>query len=248
MIKDNKNPMLEQLLSWISTGMLKRHFAGVHWRGQENFHKRDAGVPTICMVNHSCWWDALLAFYLSYDLLKIDTVAMMEECNLARYRFFTWIGAFGVKRDSPREAVKAMHYAVDQIKSAERVLWLFPQGIMLPNDVRPLAFYQGTARIIEKLGRACVIPITHRYEYLQEQHAEAFTEIGEPIKIEVDASFSVKTCTAELQAVLTRQLEGLKADLVEGRLEAFQTTLAGKLSASTRYDRARGLKVEHANL
>ena len=71
---------------------------------------------------------------------------MMEESQLRRYFFFSWIGCFSVDRHHPRAAMQSIQYAAHLLKEHPgRMVWLFPQGEIAPNDRRPLVFFRGAA-------------------------------------------------------------------------------------------------------
>lgn len=221
--------------------MFRRHFYAHHLRGYETLKQVDPGIPLIFYANHSSWWDGLLAFHLSHDIFGMDTLLMMEEKQLRRYLFFCWIGAFSVDRENLQDVTAAIEYAVSEIRGRRHVLWIYPQGILLPNDVRPLTFYNGAAYIARNLGTVQLIPVTHRYEFLGEQRPEIFTHIGPLQKVEAGKDFDPKALTRELEKNMTLDLNILREDVVAGRVHAFKTTLQGDRSTNVKYDRFRGM-------
>jgi len=217
--------------------MLRRHFEGVYVSGSEGVQMLDRSRPIIFYGNHSCWWDGLLEFFFSHDLYDFDAFLMMEEKQLVRYPFFRWIGAFSVRREVPREGVAALRYAADLFDRPNRVLWIYPQGVMKPNDARPLGFYTGAARLTHMVGGAQVVPVAHRYEFLMEQRPAAITAFGAPFFEE--GTEGPRRRTDELENRLIELLDEVRCSIVSDGLNRFSRVLKGKTSTNVSYDRAR---------
>ena len=183
MMPAKKHPRIERVMAAMNRRMLRHHFHGVHAGGIDHVAALDRTRPIILFGNHSCWWDGLMEFFFSADVFHLDAYLMMEERQLRRYGFFRWIGAFSVDRQSPRDAVRSIHYAASLFDRPGRILWIYPQGVMKPNDARPLEFFSGTARLIELLRDPQVLPVAHRYEFLMEQRPEAFSLFGPPVDV-----------------------------------------------------------------
>jgi len=237
MIEASKNRLFERLFLEYTRHSMRAHFAGVHVGGTENVERIDRSLPVILYCNHSNWWDGLIALLLSRQVLHIDSYVMMEEKQLLRYRFFRMIGAFSVVRESPRQAVRSMRYAVSLFTKPNVGLWIYPQGVMLPNDVRPLKFYPGVARIAAMLGRVQLVPVAHRYDFLMEQRPEAFTLIGEPWV--PGSNWSPERLTAELEKRMTQLLDKLRCAVTNKEPLAFTRLLHGQASVNSSYDRYR---------
>jgi 1-acyl-sn-glycerol-3-phosphate acyltransferase len=238
MMPAHKRPALEPLLAALNRRMLRKHFHRVHAGGLEHVRALDRTRPIIIYGNHSCWWDGLMEFFFSADVFRFDAYLMMEERQLRRYQFFRWIGAFSVNRDSPREALRSVQYAASLFDRPGRVLWIYPQGVMLPNDVRPLGFYGGTARLMELVDGAQILPVAHRYEFLSEQRPEAFSLFGPPVP--AAGSQGRRATTARLERVLTELLDSLRCSIGSGQTEGFVSLLEGSSSVNVRYDQMRG--------
>jgi chlorobactene lauroyltransferase len=237
MIEARKNRLFEHLFLAYTRRSMSRHFNGVHVGGWENVRRLDRSLPIIIYCNHSSWWDAMLAFVLAKQVLDVDAYAMMEEKQLRRYAFFRRIGAFSVDRESPRSAVASMRYAASIFTKPNVALWIYPQGIMVPNDTRPLNFYPGIARIAAMAGQVQCVPVVHRFEFLMEQRPEAFTMIGEPWLLQ-DAGKPGEV-TEALEKKLTALLDTLRCAITKNEMQGFTRILSGRSSVSTRYDKLR---------
>ena len=237
MIEARKSKAFERLFLVYLTRSLRKHFAGVHVDGARNYERVDRSRPVILYCNHSNWWDGLIAFFISQKLLHIDSYLMMEEKQLRQYQFFRRIGAFSVVRESPRQAVESMRYASSLVTRPNAGLWIYPQGVMAPNDVRPLKLFQGAARIATMRPDVQLVPVAHRYDFLQEQRAEAFTLIGEPWV--PGPAWGHAELTAEMEKRLTTLLDKLRCAMTNGELQGYTRLLSGRASVNTLYDRFR---------
>jgi chlorobactene lauroyltransferase len=235
MIKARKNKFFENLFSVYNTRILKKNFFRLLISGDEKLSPWNKDCPAIVYANHSNWWDGLVAFYLSKVLWNIDAYVMMDIEQLSKYSFFKWIGAFSVNRNSPKEALESVGYSIDLLKDSNRVLWIFPQGVMQPNDYRPIMFYSGISKIAQEVGELNLIPVTFKYEFISEQRPEIFISAGEIKHItHVD---DVKSFTEILNTGLVTQLDILKHKISKSETGNFRIILQGKKSLNKSIDK-----------
>lgn len=239
MITAQHSPLFDRLFRIFNRRLLKKHFAAVRVAGLEALGTLDHTLPVICFGNHSCWWDGLIEYYIARELLDVQPFLMMEERQLQRYRFFRKIGAFSVRRDSAREAYASLRYAASIFDHPRRWLWIYPQGVMQPNDVRPLHFERGTAVLASLLQQgAQMLPFAHRYEFLSEQRPEAFTLFGEPFA--AAPPIATRQLTRRMEEAVTALLDTLRRHVAAERTDLFTVVLRGSLSTNVRFDRFRG--------
>jgi chlorobactene lauroyltransferase len=236
LIESRKNRLFEAIFSLYLKRLLKKHFHKIHLSGTENFSGIDAAIPTIAYVNHSNWWDGFIAFYLAKEIWNVDSYLMMDIEQMEKYKFFRRLGVFSVDRNSPQSAMESIDYAAQLLKNSNWLLWIFPQGVLLPNDTRPLRFYTGVSAIVEKLGCVNLIPFAMKYEYMMEQRAEIFLQLGKAEKIEEPVK-DKKEFTSGLQNNLTMELESLRSKITANDLESFQTIFYGKDSRNKTIDK-----------
>lgn len=235
MIEANKNIVMERMFSMYNKHILKKQFYKIHLKGANNVINRDKSLPTIMFGNHSNWWDGFLAFYLSFDLWNTDQHLMMDLKQMRKYKFFRRIGAFSVNRESARESYESVLYAAKLLKNKNSMLWIYPQGEMLPNDVRPLKFQSGLTKLIEMTGKINLMPIVLNYEFMMEQRPEIFIDVSESIT--VDEKLAKQEKTAYLNKVLTELLDEQKKNIVNGDLQGYVEVLRGKISRNKIIDR-----------
>jgi 1-acyl-sn-glycerol-3-phosphate acyltransferase len=219
MLKAKKSVWFEKIFAAYNSNLISRRFNSLQVSGLDFLHKRDKNLPLILFANHSSWWDGLVAFQISRKV-KLDSFLMMEEKQLRKLRLFRKIGAFSVVREKPREALKSIVYAADILREKpNRVVWIFPQGEILPNDIRPLGFYNGLTKIIKKVGICSVIPVAMRFEFLDDFKPDIFVKIGEPNIFNKDGNFLSKKTTFLLENKLTETLDFLKTQIVTNNLD-----------------------------
>ena len=218
MLEANKSKLFEKIFSVYNTNLLKRRFHSFRVKGLKNLHRRQTSLPLIIYVNHSSWWDGLAAFQISRKL-NLDSFIMMEEKQLRRFFLFRKLGAFSIIRENPRSALQSINYAVDLLKNSDRVLWIFPQGEILPNDLRPICFYNGISKIIQKTGKCSTISITFRYEFLNDFKPQIFANIKQSEQIHIENS---KELTKHFESKTTENLDELKKDILNKRFDEYE--------------------------
>lgn len=210
MLKANKSGWFEWLFAFYNRNLLKRRF---HSLNITNLNELREQKPQIIYLNHSSWWDGLIAFELS-QIIKADSFVMMEEKHLKKLFLFRRLGAFSVVREDPRQAIQSIDYAVKLLReNPSRTVWIFPQGEILPNDRRPFHFYRGLARIVEKVGGCIVIPCAIRYEFLGDFKPEIFVKIGQAEHYSADGDFKPKNLTSNFERQMTENLDSLKRNV-----------------------------------
>ncbi len=142
------------------------------------------GQSILLLPNHSSWWDGFI-IYLVNDLLWEKTpFVMMEEKQLKRFPFFNRVGAFSIRPGDRKDVEDSLDYTAGLLEDPSHLVFLFPQGELLPWHRRPLVFRQGFQKILTKTrGTPVVMLCGIRLEYTVDQRARiflAFREAGLP--------------------------------------------------------------------
>ena len=196
-------------------------------------------LPVLLYLNHVSWWDGYMPFLLTDEVWRRESFVMMEEPQLRRYGFFRYCGAFSVDRNDPREGLRSVAYAAELLRGQPgRLMWIFPQGAIVPNDRRPLQSFAGAAHIARRAAPVCCIPMALRYEFGGEQRPQALIRIGAWHVVEPGSG--VKALHAEMDQRLERELDALRDDAVDGAVAAYRTILRGRQSVNVVWDRVRG--------
>ena len=216
--------------------------------GVEHLEALDPARPAVGCVNHTNWWDGFVLYVLSHRLLSHDIHLAMEETNLRRYRFFTWMGVFGIDLTGRASALPGMRYAVRLLREktrggAARLAWMFVQGRLLAADV-PVEVKPG-ALFLARQTDARVLPVVLRYEWLKESRPTIFVRIGAPMGPDAQAG--------ELAAVLAALYARVGHALEPLDLSGYRPLYGARLSMNKRWDRLlhalgrRGEKFEEHN-
>jgi chlorobactene lauroyltransferase len=241
MIAARKFPLGEKLVWLLINTSFHKHFDRIFFRMHSELTAEQRALPIIICANHSSGWDGYVAALVERHL-KLDCYLMMEEAQLKRYFFFTWIGCFSVNRQNARSAIQSLHYAASLLKQhPQRMIWLFPQGEIAPNDHRPLKFFSGAAYLARLSAPALLFPLATRIEYLAEQRPDLYISLGEPLlvgKEELQAPNFLKSYTQILQENVTAELDQLRADVIASDYSSFTQILRGWASTNRIFDAA----------
>lgn len=227
MLTAKKSLWFEKVFAVYNRNLFKRRFHSFAAAGLENLTEKIAPIkPLIIYANHSSWWDGLIAFEIARRA-GLDSFILMERKQLEKLFLFRRLGAFSVVRENARSAVESINYAVRLLdENQRRALWIFPQGEILPNDARPLKFYRGAARIVEKSAVSiAAVPLAIRYEFLGEYKPEIFVKIGAPDIIANDKRFDSKELTKHFERQLTETLDELKTDVLTKNLNCYENII-----------------------
>lgn len=242
--RDNKNWLGGWLVGRaLMLPALRRAFRGVYaWVDPQTRRlSRRADVPIIFCATHSGWWDGHMAYILDRAVFHKDPYVMMEERQLARYAFFTWVGAFGIVKERPRAALASLQYASELLLRPDAALWMFPQGSMSHQDARPLRVFGGATNIAGRLERCALVPVALRYDFLREQAPSAFARVGAPTIITQTARPTSRELTSSLSEAMTAVADKLQEDTYSNSLDAYRCILTGRGSVNANWDRVRGL-------
>ncbi|MBM4173572.1 MAG: hypothetical protein FJ212_04370 [Ignavibacteria bacterium] len=249
MIEAKHSPLWRRLLGWYFTRSLRKTFYACRVKGESHLKPwktdrtpSDHPIPLIVYCSHGGWWDAGLAIALTNAHLGVESYGMMEEKQLKKYRFFAKIGMFSVHRSNPRSAVQSLHHAVNLLRNTSKVLWMFPQGELIHQEMRPIHAYSGIGNLVEMLGEAWCVPVSIRYDFLKEQQPEAWVSIGEP-ELLSSVSFSKKQdITEHISRRLTDLMDEVRDEIMHHRVQGYRTVIKGKTSVEKRWDAVRGME------
>ena len=238
MIPAKKNRLVQEWFRGYARSYLRRSFHRILVTGEM---PGPLDGPTLVCVNHSSWWDLLLAFWLSRDVLDWDGYGPMDERQLRRYPILTRIGVFGVDRESLQGGREFLEYARRVMAGRKLALWITAQGAMVSNDRRPVRFYSGVAHLAQALGDCRVMTLALDYEFWDEKRPEAFVSFGPVRRIEAGPHFSRRALLQELETGLEGQMDALAALRRQRDPSLFRVVLDGRGGISPVYDAIRRL-------
>lgn len=165
-------------------------------------------LPVLYLANHSSWWDGLIIFLLTEKASELDHYMMMEEKQLKQYAFFRKLGAFPVHKENLKSVKQALMTAKENMQAGGAV-WLFPQGKIMHQDVRPLELEGGASFLVRQFEQVVVKPVTLHYTFNQFQKPTVSALFGEDTLV----------CGGELRS---KDVTNLLSDLLETQLNAHQ--------------------------
>ena len=213
---------------WLSF-VLRRRFHNVYLLGAENIDLLEGTHPVVGCVNHTNWWDGFVLYVLSHRRLSHDIYLAMDEANLRRYRFFTWMGVFGIDLSDACAVVPGLRYAVRLLRGAARtprLVWIFVQGKLLDPRV-PIEVKPGASFLARQSG-AQLLPLVLRYEWLLESRPSIFVQIGEPMPPD--------TAATDLATVLNRLWGRIDTAIHPDSLHRGMPLFGERLSMNKRWD------------
>jgi chlorobactene lauroyltransferase len=183
--------------------LLKKSFYNIELFGSPPEYNPE--YPVILAPNHSTWWDGFFVYLINALYFKKNFYIMVKEKQLAKYKFFTKLGAFSVEQQSPKKIIQSLNYAVDLLNNEQgnSIFTIFPQGEMLPNNIRPLQFNKGIAKISQMYGKPLnIIPVAMKVELLAEQRPSVFFKFGKTFISNKDNPPNMELLSAEVTHLL----------------------------------------------
>ncbi len=182
MIKANKSHWAKILFHFYIMRLLKKSFHQFHLFG--DFPKLNQDIPVILIPNHSTWWDGFFVYLLNEKILKRDLYLMMLDSQLAKYKFFARVGAFGITPGDKKKVIESLNYTSKLMRKKNSLICIFPQGELLPWGKRPLNFKSGIESIVRLFEKDIdIVPLAIRAEFGSGQKAEVFFEFGKQIRV-----------------------------------------------------------------
>lgn len=218
---------------------LRRSFHTVHLLGAPPTFTDDGRTPLLVCLNHSSWWDVLLAFRVEKEFFGWERYGVMDARQLERYRFFNNLGMIGVDRTGLQGAKEFLDYAETLLRGQRRALWLTPQGAMLSNATRPLVFQPGLAHLAQRLGRFHLARVALHYEFWDDKLPEAFVSLSPVDLVEIGADFHRRDFLHTQERLLTAELDTLLAAVRRRDPTEFVPLLRGATGISPTYDLIR---------
>ncbi len=206
----------------------------VEWKLRSNFRGLwasgalpEGDEPLLMYANHTSFWDGFAAHAFSEHHGR-DGYALMEEHNLARYRFLTRLGAFSIRRGDARSARETLKYAAQLLTRPRAAVCVFPQGGLAPRARAPLQLEGGVELLARITGVRCV-PMAMHFGFFEHEYPDIVLHVGA-----AHAPESLTSMSARLDALVTSQ-----ANLTS--VDGLTSLLHGRRSVSERWDAARRL-------
>lgn len=193
-------------------------------------------IPILFCLNHSNWWDAAFVVWLSIRYFKIDSYCLMELKQLQSNKFFNSLGAIPIVREDARQSLNAVKFASDIIERQNKALWIFPQGEIVQNDLKPYKFYSGITHVISSLEKVHLVNLFFEYRFTSEQRPEVFIDFFDHEIIENQNRMDKKTMIKNLEQKFESVHDSLVDKILRNDLKEFEVILQGKKSIDKKPD------------
>lgn len=221
MIRDAKGGLFTSVLDWYIGRKVRAAFRGVWVRGE----LPSARDGLVAYLNHSSFWDGFIAHQLGH-LGGWDAYAVMEEANLAKYRFHTRIGAFSIRRNDARSAFETLRHARAVLARPNACVVIFPEG-QLRAGQGPLGPLSRGVELMARTSHRRAVPIAVRYAFLEHELPDVLIEVGQPHEPGPLSRFERGLTEVYERVMSARSTDG------------FTLRIKGKSSVQERWDAAR---------
>lgn len=212
MLKDAKHKGFDKLFYYYNRlYLIQRHFHFVGIAGQLQPQATE-DRPILYLMNHSSWWDGLLAYHAARTITSGEHFFMMEEEQLRKYYFFRKLGAYSINRHDTGDIRASLRYTADLLHQGGRV-WMYPEGEILPLEHRPLHLKTGVGIVLRLCPEAVVVPVTLYHGLFRHSKPEATLLVGSVVSRAWHA-MDRSAIGKELQAVLGEQLEDHRSRII----------------------------------
>ncbi|MBL7999943.1 MAG: lysophospholipid acyltransferase family protein [Candidatus Kapabacteria bacterium] len=202
-------------------------------------HSAEQNIPIIFYATHGGWWDAALAIHFSLNRFRRTTYGLMEYKQLVKYKFFTKIGMLSIVRENARSALTSISIAANLIQNTGSLFWIFPQGEIVHQDKGAIEVFPGLSLLLRACRKAYCIPVSMRYDFLQEQRPEAFIRFGKPELIVWDGSHSIQEMTEIFRQQLAAEAMENRHAVIGDVTSGYEKILDGTLSMEKVFDRVK---------
>ena len=238
MIKARHNRALLSAFRRYNRAYLKANFSRLLLSGSLESLKGEPDVPLIVCVSHTSWWDLLTGILLEESSGR-NSITAMDERQLMRYRFFSWMGVAGVDRTSLRGAREFAEYCREFLNTPSAALWLTPQGEMVDPRVRPIKCQPGVGYLIEKLNCVDLITVAVEYQFWTDKSPVALISVSDPIRLQSAHGSTRHSLVSRVAREMEAQANKL-AEIATARDESlFTPLLKGTQGIQPVYDLAR---------
>jgi len=168
------------------------------------------------LATHSSWWDGMILFHLDQTCFRHDPYVMIDQAGLARFPFFSRLGAFSVDRTSFSDIKTSLQYAKAQLQNGSSV-WMFPQGEERHQEERPMHLASGATQLMRHADTVSLVAFYYSYGHEQQPDVYVRTRRFYPLSDE-RSSVQVKRLTVELTALY----DDIRADAMAERVDLYR--------------------------
>ncbi len=238
------SPSLLRWFTWYCRRYLRRHFHSLRV-SRAGRAPRTTNRPLVIYSNHASWWDALVCLVLKDIFFPGRTAfAPIDAAMLERYKFFHYLGFFGVEQQSPRGAARFLRTSEAVLQSAQNLLALTPQGSFADVRQRPVRFAGGIGHLAARVPHALFVPVALEYVFWEERLPEILVRFGPAVDARrPEVGFSdAGRWTRFFEQQLADTQDALAAEAQRRGTDDFETLLRGGAGQGGIYDAWRAFR------
>lgn len=251
-IADRWSPRFAALFGGAQRQLQRRFHAVRLTRGSRKALEslRQVSGPALVAMSHASWWDPMVAVWLHLRFFpERGNVSPMNAQELARFRFLTRLGIFGIDPDDPASLPAMVRHVVARLRAMPKATFMVtPQGRF--TDVRdPVVPRPGAAAVLAEWPGMPAWSVAVEYGFWVDARPEVFLRVErlEPPSEPRRGAWQ-RTLQAGMQANADRLAEVVRAR-EPGR---FESVLGGEAHVHPVYDlwlklrgRGRGIELDH---
>lgn len=219
MISADKSKIFTKVYSIYNRWLLRRHFQQIYL---DRSGRMTEGRPTLFIANHSNWWDALLVLQLNEEILQRDMYAMMLQEGLEKFPLFRKLGGFSINRNSIADIQQSLRYSMKLLSEvSDRALWLFPQGAVQHQEIRPIELMSGLGAMVERIYDLQVVPVLFYYTHDEDRKPSVYIRFTDALVLDEECRVR-KIATRIAQRALQTRLDQLREEVISRRTKNFE--------------------------
>lgn len=219
LIPANKSEFWAKILNPLVFRFVEKTFSSIRIKNKHHYYLGNPNYANLLYGLHSCFHDGQVAYYVCRKVFDANFYLMVQD--LYRLPILSKIGGFSVEKDSPYKAAKSINYAANLLKDKDKMLWIFPQGRVMPPDYRPIKFESGLAYITNKVQKVNLVPVAVKYTFVRLCKPEIFVEFGEPIVID-NGVHDKREFMHSLEKSLADLVEGQSKRIAQGIFDGYE--------------------------
>ena len=238
------SPWLLRWFTWYCRRYLRRHFHSLRV-SRAGLPPHTTKRPLVIYSNHASWWDALVCLVLKDIVFPGHTAfAPIDAAMLERYKFFRYLGFFGVEQQSPRGAARFLRISEAVLRSPRNLLALTPQGSFADVRQRPVQFAAGIGHLAARVPHALFVPVAIEYVFWEERLPEILVRFGPAVDTRPREAgpFDAGGWTRLFEQKLADAQDALAAEAQRRRTNDFETLLRGGAGQGGIYDAWRAFR------
>jgi 1-acyl-sn-glycerol-3-phosphate acyltransferase len=207
-----------------------------------------AARPVIVYANHPSWWDPAFFIVLATKLFpERQGFGPIDIEALAKYRFMSRIGLFGVEPSTRRGGARFLKTSLRILRDPRAMLWITPEGRFTDPRERPVRLRPGLAHLARRMPSALVLPLALEYPFWEERTPEALCCFGRAIDAGAEPDRSIESWSQLLQHRLQDTMEELASAALARDPRCFSVLLSGRAGVGGVYDLWRRLRARLRN-